>query len=83
MEWEDLSLNGSRHPSAPYRAALEGLGVTSSEGIKALPHGVRARAAGPIERLQSPPTKSDKPVYFLLIEDERGLLQATIFRPVY
>jgi error-prone DNA polymerase len=32
-----------------------------------------------MECLQSPPTRSGKPVYFLLIEDETGLLQATIF----
>ncbi len=83
MEWETLSLNVSRHPLSPYREALENLGVTPSERIKKLPHGTRARAAGLIECLQSPPTKSGKPVYFLLIEDEWGLLQATIFRDVY
>jgi error-prone DNA polymerase len=30
-----------------------------------------------------PPTKSGEPVYFLLIEDEQGLLQTTIFRGAY
>ncbi len=58
-------------------------GTAPSEEVKGLPHGTRTRAAGLIECLQSPPTKSGKPVWFLLIEDERGLLQATIFRPVY
>jgi error-prone DNA polymerase len=48
-----------------------------------LPHGTSARAAGLIECLQSPPTKSGYRVYFLLIEDEGGLLQTTIFRSVY
>ena len=48
-----------------------------------LPHGMPARAAGLLESLQRPPTKSGRPVYFLLVEDEWGLLQATIFRPVY
>jgi error-prone DNA polymerase len=48
-----------------------------------LPHGTRTRAAGLIECLQNPPTRSGHRVYFLLIEDERGLLQATIFRSVY
>ena len=83
MEWDVLSLNVSRHPLYPYRKVLEELGVIRSEAIKRLPHGTRARAAGLIECLQSPPTKSDRPVYFLLVEDEQGLLQATIFRPVY
>ncbi len=83
MEWEVLSLNVSRHPLYPYRGVLEELGVIRSEAIKRLPHGTRARAAGLIECLQSPPTKSGRPVYFLLVEDVQGLLQATIFRLVY
>ena len=83
MEWEVLGLNVRRHPLRPYRAALKELGVVSSEEIRGLPHGTRARAAGLIECLQSPPTKSGNRVYFLLIEDERGLLQATLFRPAY
>jgi error-prone DNA polymerase len=83
MEWETLGLNVSRHPLSPYRTALKELGVSPSEEISGLPHGVRTRAAGLFEILQCPPTKSGHPVYFLLIEDEQGLLQATIFRPVY
>jgi len=83
MEWETLGLNVSCHPLFPYRAALKALGVASSEEIRGLPHGARTRAAGLFEILQCPPTKSGHPVYFLLIEDEQGLLQATIFRSVY
>jgi error-prone DNA polymerase len=83
MEWEVLSLNVSGHPLSPYRRALGDLGVTPSEEVRDLPHGTRARAAGLFEVLQCPPTKSGRPVWFLLIEDEHGLLQATIFRPVY
>lgn len=83
MEWEVLSLNVQRHPLQPYREALGDLGVRSSREILTLPHGTRARAAGLIECLQSPPTKSGHRVYFLLIEDEWGLLQATLFRSAY
>jgi DNA polymerase III alpha subunit len=83
MEWEILSLNVSRHPLSPYRSTLAELETIPSEEVKKLLHGTRARAAGFIECLQSPPTKSGKPVYFLVIEDEWALLQATIFRPVY
>ncbi len=82
-EWEVLALNVSRHPLSPYRTALRDSGVTTSEGIRKLPHGTRARAAGLLECLQCPPTKSGNPVWFLLVEDEWGLLQATIFRGVY
>jgi error-prone DNA polymerase len=83
MEWEVLGLNVHRHPLVPYRNALEELGVIPSIRIRELPHGTSARAAGLIECLQSPPTKSGYRVYFLLIEDEWGLLQTTIFRSVY
>jgi error-prone DNA polymerase len=83
MEWEVLGLNVHRHPLSAYRAALGRLRVVSSGGIRNLPHGTQTRAAGLIECLQSPPTRSGHPVYFLLVEDEWGLLQATIFRSVY
>ncbi len=83
MEWEALSLNVSGHPLSPYRTALKGLGAVPSVQILDLPHGRRARAAGFLETLQRPPTRSGRPVYFLLIEDEAGLLQATIFEKVY
>ncbi|MDQ3913374.1 MAG: hypothetical protein M3305_16710 [Actinomycetota bacterium] len=64
-------------------STLAELETTPSEEVKKLPYETRARAAGFIECLQSPPTNSGKPVYFLVIEDEWALLQATIFRPVY
>ena len=83
MEWEVLGLNVFRHPLAPYRAALRKLGVVPSEEVKELSHGTRVRAAGLIECLQHPPTRSGYPVWFLLIEDELGLLQATVFRRAY
>ena len=83
MEWEVLSLNVFRHPLSPYRGPLADLGATPSDEIGGLPHGSRVRAAGLFECLQCPPTRSGRPVWFLLIEDERGLLQATVFEKVY
>jgi error-prone DNA polymerase len=83
MEWEALSLNVLRHPLTPFREMLEQLGVTPSTEILGLPHLARARAAGLLEELQRPPTRSGRPVYFLLTEDEAGLLQATVFEGAY
>ena len=83
MEWESLGLNVRYHPLVPYRAALRDLGVTSSREAWGLPHGSRTRVAGLLECMQRPPTRSGRPVYFLMIEDEAGLLQTTIFHPVY
>lgn len=83
MQREVTRLDVGGHPLAPYRETLVELGVVSSARMLVLPHGTRARAAGIIECLQRPPTKSGRPVYFLLLEDELGLLQATIFESVY
>ena len=69
-----LGLNVRRHPLADpgHRNALDALGVTPSRQILELPHGSRTRAAGILESLQSPPTKSGNPIWFLQIEDEHG-----------
>ena len=83
MEWEALGLNVRRHPLARYRPALRKLGVTESQEAWNLPHGTNTRVAGLLECIQRPPTRSGRPVYFLMIEDEAGLLQTTIFRPTY
>jgi error-prone DNA polymerase len=83
MEWEALSLNVSRHPLAPHRQALTAMKISTSKAIKHLPGATHARAAGLLECLQCPPTKSGRPVWFLLVEDEFGLLQATVFENIY
>lgn len=48
-----------------------------------MPHGTRVRAAGLLECLQAPPTRSGALVYFLLTEDESGLLQSTTFERLF
>ena len=78
-----LKLDVERHPFEPLRGALEDLGVTTADQMLSLPHGTRARAAGIIEILQRPPTRSGRPVWFPLVEDESGLLQATVFEKTY
>lgn len=62
---------------------MEELGVVPADDVMSLPHGTRATVAGFLETLQRPPTKSGAVVHFLLIEDESGILQATIFADVY
>jgi DNA polymerase III alpha subunit len=53
--------------------------VVPGRELRELPHGTRARAAGVLESLQAPPTRSGALVHFLLTEDASGLLQSTIF----
>ncbi|QIN81110.1 DNA polymerase III subunit alpha (plasmid) [Rubrobacter marinus] len=78
-----LGLNLRRHPLAAHREALAALGVVPGKELRDLPHGTRARAAGVLECLQAPPTRSGALVHFLLTEDESGLLQSTIFKRCY
>ena len=83
MEWEALGLNVRRHPLVPYRKTLARMGVTPSSEVPEFPHGRRVWVAGFRESLQRPPTRSGRWVYFLMLEDEHGLLQCTIFEGVY
>lgn len=83
MQRAALSLDVGGHPLWAYRRALCELGVTSARAIRELPAGTRARAAGIMECLQRPPTKSGARVYFVIVEDDTGLLQATAFRDTY
>lgn len=83
MQRTILSLDVGGHPLWAYRRALCDLGVTPARRIRELPTGTRARAAGIVECLQRPPTKSGARVYFVIVEDESGLLQATAFRDTY
>ena len=83
--WEArvLGLDLRRHPLAAHREALRALGVVAGKELRGLPHGARARAAGVLETLQAPPTRSGALVHFLLTEDESGLLQSTVFERCY
>jgi error-prone DNA polymerase len=83
MQRAVLSLDVAEHPLRPHREELKHLKVTPAKKLREMPSGSRVRAAGIMECLQSPPTKSGRSVYFLLLEDESGLLQATIFSDVH
>ncbi|MGF1473138.1 MAG: hypothetical protein ACFB50_15550, partial [Rubrobacteraceae bacterium] len=83
--WESaaLGLDLRRQPLDAYDEVLGGLGVTPARDLRSLPHGTRAVAAGVLECLQAPPTRSGALVHFLLTEDPSGLLQSTIFEHTY
>ncbi len=83
--WESraLGLDLRRHPLSAHREALRTLGAVPARELRELPHGTRARAAGVLECLQAPPTRSGALVHFLLTEDESGLLQSTIFERLF
>ena len=83
--WESrvLGLDLRRHPLAAHAETLAALGVVPGRELRGLPHGTRARAAGVLETLQAPPTRSGALVHFLLTEDPSGLLQSTVFERCY
>lgn len=83
--WESytLGLDLRRHPLDAHAETLRKLGVTLAREIRTLPHGTNATAAGVLETLQAPPTRSGALVHFLLTEDPSGLLQSTIFEDTY
>lgn len=78
-----LGLDLRSHSLSAHREALAVLGAVPGRRLRTLPHGTRARAAGILECLQAPPTRSGALVYFLPTEDESGLLQSTIFERCY
>ena len=78
-----LGLDLRRHPLSAHAETLAALGVVPGRELRGLPHGTRARAAGVLESLQAPPTRSGALVHFLLTEDESGLLQSTVFERIY
>ncbi|HEV2745180.1 MAG TPA: hypothetical protein VGV91_18640, partial [Rubrobacter sp.] len=83
--WESraLGLDLRRHPLSAHPEALGVLGAVPGRELREMPHGTRARAAGVLETLQAPPTRSGALVHFLLTEDASGLLQSTIFERSY
>ena len=83
--WEArvLGLDLRRHPLSAHRDALGALGAVPGRELRGMPHGTRARAAGVLETLQAPPTRSGALVHFLLTEDASGLLQSTIFERLF
>jgi len=58
--WEArvLGLDLRRHPLSAHREALAAIGVVPGREPRELPHGTRVRAAGVLECLQAPPTRS-------------------------
>ena len=83
--WEArvLGLDLRRHPLSAHRDALGALGVIPGRDLRGMAHGTCARAAGVLETLQAPPTRSGALVHFLLTEDASGLLQSTIFERLF
>ena len=82
-EYYALGLTVERHLMQHWRSRLRRRGVSSCARARRLPHGHPVTAAGLCIRPHRPPTKSGRPVVFLTLEDETGLIDVTVFEDVY
>lgn len=51
----------------------------SSEQVEAMANGATVVVAGIIVKRQTPPTRSGKRIIFLTLQDEKGLVDVTVF----
>jgi len=77
-DYGQLGLTLGRHPLALLRLQLTRLRFRSSEDLRRLPHGQRARAAGLVITRQRPGTASG--VTFLTLEDEFGTFNVVVWK---
>lgn len=82
-EYEVLGFFPGPHPLELQRERLRALGYVNSGEVAAFPDGARVRVAGLAVRPHRPPTKSGRTVVFLSLEDERGLIDVTLFEDLY
>ena len=83
QEYSVLGLNASTHLMAFLRPYLEHRRVADSRQLEQIPPAKNVCAAGIVIRPHRPPTKSGRPVVFLTLEDEFGMIDVTIFEDVY
>ncbi|MBO8126791.1 MAG: DNA polymerase III subunit alpha [Firmicutes bacterium] len=83
QEHSVLGLSAQYHLLQFFRPYLRDNAYATSRDIKGLASGTRVRIAGKVIRPHRPPTKSGKTVVFLTLEDEFGLIDATVFEDKY
>ena len=81
-EYQALGLAAHSHILDFYRSQLKKQGALTNAEIRQGQH-QRVRTAGLVIRPHRPPTRSGRVVVFLTLEDETGLIDATIFESVY
>ncbi|GMA58603.1 DNA-directed DNA polymerase [Alicyclobacillus sacchari] len=82
-EYTLVGVGMSGHWLDLYRRDLQQLGYITIAEAFCLPDGDRVTVAGLAIRPHRPPTKSGRTVVFFTLEDETGMLDATMFESVY
>ena len=77
-DYASLGLTLGRHPLALLRPRLARLRFATAAGLRDLPHGRPARAAGIVVGRQRPDTASG--VIFVTLEDETGSVNVIVWR---
>jgi error-prone DNA polymerase len=72
----DLATVTSMDMSTPAQARAP---LLHSSQLRSWPHGSNVWVRGIVVRIQTPPTKSGKRVFFITLEDEDGMVEAVMF----
>jgi DNA polymerase III alpha subunit len=81
-EWTVLGLCVGRHPMAIFRQEGWFPGATSCKSAETR-LGRRVRVAGIVAARRTVPTREGRPMQFVTLEDETGLVECTLFPDVY
>lgn len=82
-EYDLLGINAHGHFMQFFRERLRARGFIDSAQARRAEIGDCVRVAGLVVRPHRPPTKSGRIVVFFSLEDERGLIDVTVFEGVY
>ncbi len=82
-EYNLLGLYVGAHPMAAWRGVLQQKGFRSSRDLPDCASGMTVRAAGLLLHPHRPPTRSGRITVFFSLEDEYGMIDATMFEDVY
>jgi len=83
FEYDLLGFSPEHHLLAYLRPRLAAAGFVTSAGLDRVASGRRVKVAGLPVRPHRPPTRSGRTVVFLSLEDEKGLIDVTVFERIY
>lgn len=82
-EYDLLGINARGHFMQFFRDRLRSQGFIDSAEARRSETGDTVRVAGLVVRPHRPPTKSGRIIVFFSLEDERGLIDVTVFESIY
>lgn len=83
LELYAMGFSPDKHVMGFLRPGLRAMGALDTQEAGRLRRATVARVGGLVIRPHRPPTRSGRTVVFFTLEDEAGLLDVTVFEPVY